>query len=66
LLIFANKQDSAGAKNADELTAAMGLQQMIGNGRKWHVQGCSATSGEGINEGLSWLLQTYKEENKKK
>ncbi|KAM0007761.1 putative small GTP-binding protein [Helianthus debilis subsp. tardiflorus] len=53
LLVFANKQDRPGAMSAAEITDkldlhALGLQH-------WHVQSASATSGEGLYEGLDWL-----------
>ncbi|XP_035846069.1 uncharacterized protein LOC110940965 isoform X2 [Helianthus annuus] len=53
LLVFANKQDRPGAMNVAEITDkldlhALGLQH-------WHVQSASATSGEGLYEGLDWL-----------
>ena len=24
--------------------------------RKWHIQGCSAKTGDGIEEGIQWLM----------
>ena len=52
VLVFANKQDIAtvGLKGIKE---GMGLQGV--QGRDWHLQGCSAVSGEGLVEGLEWL-----------
>lgn len=25
--------------------------------RNWHIQGCSAKTGEGLQEGMEWLVQ---------
>ena len=54
LLVFANKQDLPNAMNvSNELTDKLGLQNM--RSRKWYVQSCCATTGDGLYEGLDWL-----------
>lgn len=53
LLVFANKQELAGAMSIPEVTAALDLQKV--QNRKYFVQGCSARRGEGLLEGLEWL-----------
>ena len=53
LLIFANKQDLNGAISPNELTNILEMGKI--NNRKWLVQGSSATSGQGLKEGLDWL-----------
>jgi len=40
----------------------MGLESMLGTGRRWTVLACSAASGEGVQESLQWLLDQYREE----
>lgn len=55
LLVFANKQDVAGAISPSELTDKLALHTL--EDRAWFVQPCCATSGEGLFEGLSWLSQ---------
>jgi small GTP-binding protein len=53
LLIFANKQDLNGAVSPNELTEILEMGKI--NNRRWLVQGSSATSGQGLKEGLDWL-----------
>lgn len=56
LLVFANKQDKAGAKEPADVFASLKLEDGILKGRRWHVVGCSFTEGIGIDEGMSWLV----------
>lgn len=58
ILVFANKQDLAGALTTAELCDALGLQEL--KNRKWHVQGSIAIKGEGLYEGLDWLANILK------
>ena len=44
-----------------DVTEKLGLNQL--KGRKWYIQGCCATTGDGLYEGLDWLSNTL---NKKK
>jgi len=62
ILIMANKQDLNGAMSPNEVTEKLGLGQL--KGRQWLVQGTSATTGQGINEGMDWLVGVLS--NKKK
>lgn len=57
VLVLANKQDIPGALSAAELMKGLDLASVSGN-RKWHVQPTTATSGEGLYEGLCWLKDT--------
>ncbi len=54
LLVFANKQDLATSKAAGEIAELLQLTEQ--RTRKWHIQGCSAKTGEGLQEGVQWLL----------
>uniref|UniRef100_A0A7S1ZLW5 ADP-ribosylation factor n=1 Tax=Trieres chinensis TaxID=1514140 RepID=A0A7S1ZLW5_TRICV len=63
LLVFANKQDLPHAASAAELTERMGMYRIRQANRRWFVQPCCATEGEGLYEGLDWLA---KELSKKK
>ncbi|XP_036258982.1 E3 ubiquitin-protein ligase TRIM23 isoform X2 [Molothrus ater] len=54
LLIFANKQDVAGALPVEEITELLSLHKLC-CGRSWYIQGCDARSGTGLYEGLDWL-----------
>lgn len=53
VLIMANKQDLSGAMAPNEVTDKMGMSQL--KGRQWLVQGTSATTGQGLKEGLDWM-----------
>ncbi len=53
VLVMANKQDLSGAMSPNEVTEKMGLQQL--KGKQWLVQGTSATTGQGLKEGLDWM-----------
>jgi signal recognition particle receptor subunit beta len=53
LLVFANKQDLPGA--LDSATIADGVELSKLPTSEWHVQPCTATSGDSIQEGLEWL-----------
>jgi len=53
VLVFSNKQDLPGAESVASLSDKMGLAAL--RERQWMVQGCCATSGDGLYEGLDWL-----------
>ena len=53
VLVMANKQDLNGALSPDEVTKALGMESLTG--RTWFVQGTSATTGQGLEEGLNWM-----------
>jgi hypothetical protein len=53
VLIFANKQDTPNAKSVAELIQIYSLDKI--NTHTWHIQGCSAKTGEGLLCGLKWL-----------
>ena len=53
VLIYANKQDLPNAMKVSEVTDKLGMHSMTK--RKWYVQSCCGTTGEGIYEGLEWL-----------
>ncbi|KAI7865496.1 P-loop containing nucleoside triphosphate hydrolase protein [Spinellus fusiger] len=54
LLVFSNKQDVKGAMSAAHVSEALGLTQL--KDRQWHIQACSALSGDGLYEGLDWVV----------
>ena len=57
ILILANKQDVKGAYNSDEITAALGLREDSSfQNRHWSIRGCSAVTGEGLVEGMDWMV----------
>lgn len=57
LLIFANKQDVPGALDADGIAEALGLREgKVFVNRHWSIRGCSAVTGEGLVEGMDWMI----------
>lgn len=56
VLVFANKQDLATSK--DPNTIAEVLQLCEHRERQWHIQGCSAKTGEGLENGVNWIFAT--------
>ena len=63
LLVFANKQDLPKAMSTAEVTDKLGLHSL--RQRNWFIQGCCATSGDGLYEGLDWLARNVKKAAKK-
>jgi ADP-ribosylation factor-like protein 2 len=68
LLIFANKQDVAGALSTSEISKVLSLIDEADSSsnnnnnkryenRHWHIQCCSAVTGEGLVEGIDWLVE---------
>ena len=53
VLVMANKQDLNGALAPNEVTKQLGMGDL--KGRTWLVQGTSATTGQGLKEGLDWM-----------
>ena len=53
VLVMANKQDLNGALPPGEVAEKMGMGSL--KGRTWLVQGTSATTGQGLKEGLDWM-----------
>merc|ERR1719295_1692310 len=62
LLVFANKQDLPNAMSVNEVTEKLGLNQL--RNRQWYIQGTSATTGDGLYEGLDWLSNTLTKKKK--
>eukprot|EP00753_Platysulcus_tardus_P005169 PLAT12959.2.p1 GENE.PLAT12959.2~~PLAT12959.2.p1 ORF type:complete len:183 (+),score=59.79 PLAT12959.2:26-574(+) len=58
LLVFANKQDIDGALEAGELSEALDLPSL--RGRSWSIQPCCATTGDGLFEGMDWVVTAIK------
>jgi small GTP-binding protein len=53
ILIYANKQDLPGAKNVGDIIKIYGLDNI--KDHIWHIQPCSAQTGEGLITGMKWL-----------
>lgn len=54
ILVFANKQDLATAQTPAAIAEALRLADTTT--RAWHIQGCSAKTGDGLNDGVTWLM----------
>lgn len=59
LLVFANKQDQLDALSVTEVKDILGLG-MRGGRLRWHIQGSSAVSGDGLVEGMTWMTTQLK------
>lgn len=55
LLVFANKQDLLNALHPTELTSGLNLHAI--RDRQWCILPCSAKSGEGLQEGMDFLVE---------
>ena len=53
LLVYANKQDMDEALSVQQI--ADGLELTSLEGRVWYIQACSASTGDGVSDGLDWL-----------
>jgi ADP-ribosylation factor-like protein 1 len=58
LLIFANKQDLPGALSEAEVSEKLQLAKL--KGRNWAIYKSSAVKGEGLEQGLDWLVSSLK------
>jgi len=56
LLIFANKQDLGGALSVQEISEVLNLDGDDISGRHWTIFGCSAVTGEGLENGVDWVV----------
>lgn len=56
LLVFANKQDLPDSMKPAEVAEKLGLHSM--RGREWYIQGANAVSGDGLYEGMDWLVKS--------
>mmetsp|Transcript_47650 Transcript_47650/g.55711 ORF Transcript_47650/g.55711 Transcript_47650/m.55711 type:complete len:189 (+) Transcript_47650:59-625(+) len=63
LLVFANKQDLISASSAEEISDGLNLPSI--RNRSWTIQPCSAKNGEGLQEGMEWVVENVNESNDK-
>ena len=59
LLVLANKQDLLNALSPDEISAGLNLKSI--RNRKWTIMGCSGRDGEGLSDGMEWVMHTINE-----
>lgn len=57
LLVFANKQDMEGSLVAAEISKVLELHNQQYENRHWSIQSCSAVTGQGLVEGMDWLVE---------
>ncbi|KAK1923147.1 GTP-binding protein [Papiliotrema laurentii] len=55
LLVFANKQDLAGSLTLEQIRESLDLRSIVSH--KWSIRACSAYTGEGLEEGLDWVVR---------
>ncbi|ELT90448.1 hypothetical protein CAPTEDRAFT_21289 [Capitella teleta] len=55
VLVYANKQDLFNAAPASEIAEGLNLHGI--RGRQWQIQACSAASGEGVKDGMEWVVK---------
>ena len=54
MLVLANKQDLPNKLTPAQVSEGLGLTSL--REREWQIMGCSALSGEGLFEGMDWLV----------
>jgi ADP-ribosylation factor-like protein 3 len=59
VLVFANKSDLLQAAQADEISENMALADITG--RVWTIFACSAKNGDGLQEGMEWVIKALSE-----
>ena len=62
LLVFANKQDLPNAMSTTDVQDKLGLHSL--RQRHWFIQGCCATTAQGLYEGLDWMSVNIKKSMK--
>ena len=58
LLVFANKQDIKNSMSASEISHSLNLTGI--KDHPWHIQACCALTGEGLYQGLEWIVSHIK------
>mmetsp|Transcript_8254 Transcript_8254/g.14791 ORF Transcript_8254/g.14791 Transcript_8254/m.14791 type:complete len:193 (+) Transcript_8254:121-699(+) len=53
VLVLANKQDIHGCRTAGEIAEDLSLHTI--RTHEWQIQSCCALTGQGLQEGLSWI-----------
>ncbi|KAK3840319.1 MAG: ADP-ribosylation factor family-domain-containing protein [Linnemannia elongata] len=59
LLVFTNKQDRLDAISVTEVKDRLELETRA-KGLRWHIQGSSVVSGDGLVEGMAWMTNQLK------
>lgn len=61
LLIFLNKQDIPTALKPEEVAELLDVETLRAGRRHVYLCGCSARTGEGLLEGMSWMVKDVSE-----
>jgi len=64
VLVYANKQDLPKAMSCKDIASGLRLDKE--RTRQWYVQGATATKGDGLFEGMDWLMTALKTRAKAK
>lgn len=59
VLLFANKMDNADALTSVKIAAALGLEKI--KEKPWHISSSNALTGEGLQDGVQWLVQQIRD-----
>lgn len=61
LLLYSNKMDLLSASTGSQVAKEVGLSDLaVHLERAWRLQGCSVKTGEGVDDGIKWLISTVK------
>ena len=63
ILFFANKMDSRDAMSSTRCTTELELPHVLEN-KPWHICGSNAVTGEGLDEGITWLTDQMRDQLK--
>ncbi|XP_055838024.1 ADP-ribosylation factor-like protein 6 [Episyrphus balteatus] len=55
ILFYGNKMDCADALSSVKIAAALGLENI--EDKPWHISSSNALTGEGLEEGVQWLVE---------
>lgn len=58
VLVFANKQDLPGASTHAQVARTLDLTSI--KSREWQIQPCSGKTGEGVQDGMEWVMKHIK------
>ncbi|KAJ6649588.1 ADP-ribosylation factor-like protein 6 [Pseudolycoriella hygida] len=59
ILLFANKMDTPEALSSVKIAAALGLEKI--KDKPWHISSSNALTGDGLQDGVQWLVQQIRD-----
>ncbi|XP_065370522.1 ADP-ribosylation factor-like protein 6 [Calliphora vicina] len=63
ILFYANKNDCENSLSSVNIAAALDLTSVMD--KPWHISSSSAKTGDGLDEGVQWLIQQIRLKNQK-